>query len=69
LKNTVLPANIESAKLELLMQMLPALLSEGRRVLVFSQFTTLLSLVEAQLIGLQLPHLMLTGATPPGQAQ
>lgn len=64
LKGTQLPAGIESAKLELLVEMLPALLSEGRRVLVFSQFTALLTLVEAQLHRLQLPHLVLTGATP-----
>ncbi|HZF81354.1 MAG TPA: DEAD/DEAH box helicase, partial [Rubrivivax sp.] len=64
LKNTALPANIESAKLELLAEMLPALLSQGRRVLVFSQFTALLALVQAQLVELQLPHLLLTGATP-----
>jgi SNF2 family DNA or RNA helicase len=67
LKNTPLPAAIESAKLELLAHMLPALLSQGRRVLVFSQFTSLLALVQAQLSALQVPHLVLTGATPPAQ--
>jgi SNF2 family DNA or RNA helicase len=37
------------AKLELLRGMLPELVAEGRRVLVFSQFTGMLSLIEAEL--------------------
>ena len=35
-----------SAKLELLMTLLPELLEEGRRVLLFSQFTSMLGLIE-----------------------
>ena len=58
---------IESAKLALLMDMLPGLLAQGRSVLVFSQFTALLALVKDELDRLQLPHLLLTGATPPQQ--
>ncbi len=57
--------NIERAKLELLAGMLPELVAEGRRVLVFSQFTELLALVAEQLLALQLPFLSLTGQTPP----
>jgi SNF2 family DNA or RNA helicase len=38
-----------SAKLDLLMELLPELLEEGRRVLLFSQFTSMLSLVEEAL--------------------
>lgn len=38
-----------SAKLELLMTLLPELLSEGRRVLLFSQFTSMLTLIEGEL--------------------
>ena len=45
--------------------MLPALVAEGRRVLVFSQFTEMLALVQQALAALALPHLVLTGATPP----
>ncbi|WP_411883917.1 DEAD/DEAH box helicase [Polaromonas sp. YR568] len=53
------------AKLELLRGMLPELVAEGRRVLVFSQFTGMLSLIEAELDALQLPWLSLTGDTSP----
>jgi len=53
------------AKLDLLSQMLPAMVEEGRRVLVFSQFTELLALAQAELDALGLPHLVLTGDTPP----
>ena len=52
------------AKLELLCDMLPALVAEGRRMLVFSQFTTMLGLIESELERLQLPWLALTGDTP-----
>jgi SNF2 family DNA or RNA helicase len=51
------------AKLELLADMLPALVEEGRRVLVFSQFTELLELIAEQLLALKLPFLSLTGKT------
>jgi SNF2 family DNA or RNA helicase len=44
---------------------LPALVEEGRRVLVFSQFTELLDLIAEQLQILSLPFLSLTGKTPP----
>ncbi len=57
--------NMERAKLELLADMLPALVEEGRRVLVFSQFTELLDLIAEQLQILSLPFLSLTGKTPP----
>lgn len=56
---------IASAKMELLLEMLPALVAEGRRVLVFSQFTELLALVQAELTAIALPHLVLTGDTAP----
>ena len=51
----------QSAKLELLMDMLPEMLAEGRRVLLFSQFTSMLSLIEAELARRQLPWVKLTG--------
>jgi hypothetical protein len=38
-----------SGKLEALMELLDTLLSEGRKVLVFSQFTSMLALIEAEL--------------------
>jgi len=55
---------MERAKLELLTDMLPKLLEQGRRVLVFSQFTELLVLISDQLLLLKLPFLSLTGKTP-----
>jgi SNF2 family DNA or RNA helicase len=58
---------MERAKLELLADLLPALVDEGRRVLVFSQFTEMLTLAAESLNALALPYLTLTGQTPPGQ--
>ena len=55
---------MERAKLELLADMLPAMVDEGRRVLVFSQFTELLELIAEQLQTQALPFLSLTGKTP-----
>jgi len=59
--------HIESAKLALLRDMLPTLVAQGRRVLVFSQFATMLKLIAAELDDLQLPWLSLTGQTPVAQ--
>ncbi|MDH4391745.1 MAG: DEAD/DEAH box helicase [Aquabacterium sp.] len=53
-----------SAKLAWLAATLPSLVAEGRRVLVFSQFTRMLALVQMELQALGLPHLLLTGDTP-----
>lgn len=52
-----------SAKLELLLDLLPTLVEDGRRILVFSQFTEMLSLIEAELRRCQLDYLKLTGDT------
>ncbi|EQD69104.1 helicase/SNF2 domain-containing protein [mine drainage metagenome] len=46
----------ESAKLELLMEMLPALVDEGRSVLLFSQFTSMLALIARELDRLRIPY-------------
>lgn len=53
----------ESAKLELLMELLPTLLEEGRRILLFSQFTSMLTLIEERLKQADIPWLVLTGDT------
>ena len=63
-KGSAVPVTIERAKMEWLREMLPKLVDEGRRVLVFSQFTEMLALIEAELAALALPCLALTGATP-----
>ena len=39
-----------SAKLELLMTLIPELLQEGRRILLFSQFTSMLDLIQGELM-------------------
>jgi superfamily II DNA or RNA helicase len=67
LKNMQHAPAMERAKLELLRDMLPALVAEGRRILVFSQFTEMLDLIAIELDTLQLPWLALTGKTPPAQ--
>ena len=61
------PPTMERAKMALLLQMLPALVDEGRRVLVYSQFTEMLALVQTELLALLLPHAVLTGDTPPAK--
>ncbi len=53
----------ERAKLDLLMAMLPELVDEGRRILVFSQFTSMLALIEAELAAIGLDYALLTGST------
>jgi SNF2 family DNA or RNA helicase len=50
-----------SAKLERLMEMLPEMLAEGRRILLFSQFTSMLKLIEAELKRRDIPWVKLTG--------
>jgi SNF2 family DNA or RNA helicase len=50
-----------SAKLEQLMELLPEMLAEGRRILLFSQFTSMLTLIEAELEKRKLSWVKLTG--------
>jgi SNF2 family DNA or RNA helicase len=52
-----------SAKLERLTEMLPELIAEGRRVLLFSQFTSMLALIQEELAKLKIPYVTLTGDT------
>ena len=53
----------ESAKFEMLMEMLPALLDEGRKVLLFSQFTGMLKLIATELDRRRIRYVTLTGET------
>jgi len=53
----------ESAKLETLMEMVPELLEEGRRILLFSQFTSMLSIIEKRLSQENIKYALLTGKT------
>ena len=54
---------VQSAKLELLMDLLPEQLEEGRRVLLFSQFTSMLGLIEIELKQRGIGYSKLTGQT------
>ncbi len=53
----------QSAKLEFLMETLPEMIDEGRRILIFSQFTSMLSLIEAELEKENIAFVKLTGAS------
>jgi superfamily II DNA or RNA helicase len=60
----LLKQDAESAKLGYLTdELLPTLLEEGRRILLFSQFTSMLALIEAHLEEEKIPFLKLTGET------
>jgi SNF2 family DNA or RNA helicase len=53
----------DSAKLDLLLTIVPELLEEGRRILLFSQFTSMLSLIEEELHKRKIAYALLTGDT------
>jgi superfamily II DNA or RNA helicase len=55
--------NIDSAKLNDLMSFLPNLLAEGRKVLLFSSFTSMLALIEDRLTKNNIPYVKITGST------
>jgi len=59
----------ESAKLSFLFRLLEAELGEKRRILVFSQFTSMLALIAAGLEERGVRHALLTGATADRQRQ
>jgi SNF2 family DNA or RNA helicase len=52
-----------SGKLDSLMEMLEELFEEGRRILLFSQFTSMLSLIEDELKKRNVAYALLTGQT------
>ncbi|MCO7224188.1 DEAD/DEAH box helicase [Pleionea sp. CnH1-48] len=53
----------ESAKMNWLQTVLPEMVEEGRRVLIFSQFTTMLELIGDALKSWKIDYLQLTGQT------
>ncbi len=53
----------ESQKLEALLEMLESLIDDGRRVLLFSQFTSMLDLIKPELAKRNLPFVELRGDT------
>ena len=58
-----------SAKLNLLLEMLEELLDEGRKILLFSQFTSMLALIEAALDKQGIKYAKLTGQTKDRETQ
>lgn len=56
-------AEAESAKLSALFYLLDQLRDAGHKVLVFSQFTSMLSLIQERLVKEERPHFLLTGQT------
>lgn len=60
--------NVPSAKLLLLMEMLPNLIAEGRKILLFSQFTEMLDLIEQEICKENIPFVTLTGQTKDRQS-
>ncbi|MCX6876186.1 MAG: DEAD/DEAH box helicase [Verrucomicrobia bacterium] len=64
LKSAAAQKVTESAKLHYLTsELLPTLLEEGRRILLFSQFTSMLALIEEHLTAENISFLKLTGQT------
>ena len=53
-----------SGKLELLMELLPEAIANDHRILVFSQFTSMLRIIEEELRDLEIPYFYLEGGTP-----
>jgi len=53
----------DSAKLDWLRTMLPEMLAEGRRILLFSQFTGMLKLIAEACDEMTIPYVTLTGAS------
>jgi SNF2 family DNA or RNA helicase len=63
IKNTDYKLPKHSAKLNQLMEMLPEMVEEGRRILLFSQFTSMLAIIEDELNKHKIEFVKLTGQT------
>ena len=59
-----IPSGMEAAKLEWLREKVPEMIAQGRTILVFSQFTGMLDLIEAAMNEAGVPLMKLTGETP-----
>ncbi len=53
----------KSAKLDALLELISEMVEEGRKILLFSQFTSMLSLIEDELVSMQIKFVKLTGST------
>jgi SNF2 family DNA or RNA helicase len=45
------------------MDLVPEMLAEGRKILLFSQFTSMLALIQERLAADSIPYVILTGET------
>ncbi len=52
-----------SAKLDMLMEMVPEMIEEGRKIIIFSQFVKMLGFIEDELKALNIRYAKLTGQT------
>jgi len=68
LKDALDVDTMPSAKRQMLNELLPELVAEGRRILVFSQFVSMLNLIEKDLQALNIRLVKLTGQTRDRQA-
>ena len=59
----VMPDQYSSAKLDVCLELLDNLMDEGRTVLIFSQFTSMLALIEQAIQAREYKYLLLTGTT------
>jgi len=53
----------DSAKLTWLCENIPLMLAKGRKIIIFSQFTSMLSIIEQELTALDIKYSILTGKT------
>ncbi|MDQ7084759.1 MAG: DEAD/DEAH box helicase [Sulfurovum sp.] len=53
----------ESAKLDMFLELIDTLVAEGKKILVFSQFTSMLSIIETEIQQRNITYTKLTGAT------
>lgn len=53
----------DSSKLQWLREVLPEMIEEGRRILLFSQFTSMLDLIKTEVDKLKIPYVEIRGST------
>ncbi len=61
--------HINSAKFEALFDLIPSLLMQGRRILIFSSFTSMLALIADELQRREMSYALLTGQTKDRQTE